>query len=188
MSWADEAKSEIVSRLKEIFGKDLVEDEWMSQAENEDWLKIGKVYAPRPDIVIGPLNIHSGVKANKERENIEEVFKKHSLVFQNLSEKVDPNGNENPRCLLAIEIEDSNTGKYMMGNFVNASILGKIGLVVVNKDNKGVWEDAERVEKFLRGALYHKKIKIATNTVLFEYSQFMAMLDKVNGAEKEDMR
>jgi hypothetical protein len=75
--WADEAKLEIVSRLKEIFGDDLVEDEWMSQAENEDWIKIGNVYAPRLDIAIGPLNIHSGEQAKKERENIEEVFKKY---------------------------------------------------------------------------------------------------------------
>jgi len=56
MYWADEAKLEIAKQLKEVFGNDLVRAEWRSSAKNEDWLKFGKVYAPRPDIAVGPFN------------------------------------------------------------------------------------------------------------------------------------
>jgi hypothetical protein len=69
--------------------------------------------------------------------------------------------------------------EYMIGNFINASILGKIGIVIVNGSNEKVWQNAERVMKFLEGASAHKKIPgITKNTMLFEYSQFMDRLDK----------
>ena len=180
MSWtAEEAKSKIANRLGEVFGNDLVIKEWESQAENKDWIKFGDIYSPRLDIAIGPLNIHSGEQAKIEKGNIEEAFTEYQPFFSNLLGRNNFNENKNPRCLLAIEIENSNKGKYMLGNFVNVSILGKIGLVVVNKNNKKVWEDAKRVEEFLEGALDRKKIMgIAKDTMLFEYSQFIDGLEK----------
>ena len=187
MSRAEEAKSEIANRLGEVFGNDLVIKEWKSQAENEDWIKFGDVYSPRLDIAVGPLNIHSGEQAKIEKRNIEEAFIEYQPFFSNLLGRNNFNENKNPRCLLAIEIEDSNTGKYMLGNFVNASILGKIGLVVVDKNNKEVWQDAKRVEEFLEGALNRKKIMgIAKDTMLFEYSQFIAGLEKAKERKRED--
>lgn len=73
----------------------------------------------------------------------------------------------------------------MMGNFINVSILGKIGIVVVNENNKSICQDAKRVEEFLEGASYRKKIMgIAKNTMLFEYSRFMDRLEKARSVKK----
>lgn len=186
MSWTTEkAKSEIANRLGEVFGNDLVIKEWESQAENKDWIKFGDIYSPRLDIAIGPLNIHSGEQAKIEKGNIEEAFIEYQPFFSNLLGRSNFDENKNPRCLLAIEIEDSNTGKYMMGNFINVSILGKIGIVVVNENNKSICQDAKRVEEFLEGASYRKKIMgIAKNTMLFEYSRFMDRLEKARSVKK----
>ena len=75
----------------------------------------------------------------------------------------------------------------MLGNFVNASILGKIGIVVVNENNKRVWHDAKRVEKFLEGASDHKKIMgIAKNTMLFTHSRFMGRLEEAGSLKKRE--
>jgi NADH:ubiquinone oxidoreductase subunit F (NADH-binding) len=74
----------------------------------------------------------------------------------------------------------------MIGNFINASILGKIGLVVVDKNNTKVWKDAERVVEFFKGASVHKKLEsIATNTMLWDYTKFMDKLEKAKERKRE---
>ena len=157
----------------------MVQTQWRSSSKNRDWLKFREVYAPRPDIAVGPFNTFPRDRAEKGKIKIEKVFKKYQSYFDKLLEKSNFNENQNPRCLLAIEIKGSNTGKHMIGNFINASILGKIGLVIIDKNNKRVWQDAERVIEFLRGASAHKKIPgITKNTMLCEYSLFMDGLDK----------
>lgn len=49
--------------------------------------------------------------------------------------------NENARCFIAIEIENENSKKHLMGSIVNAGALGRIGLLVA-------WQ-----EKVLRAAI-----------------------------------
>ena len=187
MQWAEEAKSEIANRLEEVFGNKEVRKEWRSHAENEDWLKFGEVYAPYPDIAVGPFNIHPREQGEKERKKIKEVYNQHESFFQNLLGKNVHDlrnflKNNNPRCLLAIEIEGSRGGKHMMGNIINTSILGYIGIVVVNEK---LWEDAERVKKYLDGASDFKKTKpIAKNAMVFEYNQFMDRLEKTKRSRR----
>lgn len=178
MHWTDDAQSKIANRLKEVFGNDSVETEWRSHAENKDWLQFGKVYAPYPDIAVGPFNIHSS--EYREIENILEAFKQHEIFFQEILGGNISNKNENPRCLLAIEIEHSGTGKYMIGNIINASILGYIGIVVVDKK---LLQNVKIVKKYLEGASKIKKIgNIAKNTAIFEYNEFIDRLDRLEKA------
>jgi hypothetical protein len=43
--------------------------------------------------------------------------------------------NENARCLFCIEVEQSGSKKHCLGNLVNASALGRIGLLVAMQDS-----------------------------------------------------
>ena len=72
------------------------------------------------------------------------------------------------------EIEASKTPKYMVGDFINASILGCVGIVVVPAK---LCKEALRIRKYLIGASEIKKIgDIAKNTIIVEYRQFMDRL------------
>lgn len=42
--------------------------------------------------------------------------------------------NRNARCFIAIEIENENSRKHLMGSIVNAGALGRIGLLVAWSD------------------------------------------------------
>lgn len=180
MEWTQEAQEAIAELFEKEFSNELVKTQWRSHAKNEDWLKFGKVYAPYPDIVVGPFNIHSS--EYREIENILEAFKQHEIFFQEILGGNISNKNKNPRCLLAIEIEHSGTGKYMIGNIINASILGYIGIVVVDKK---LLQNVKIVKKYLEGASIVKKIKpIAKNTMVFEYSQFMDRLEKAKRSRR----
>lgn len=175
MYWADETKLEIASQLKEVFSDEEVRKEWRSHAKNKDWLKFKQIYAPYLDIAVGPFNIYPKEQGEKGRKKIKEVYNQHESFFQNLLGK-NIYLNKNPRCLLAIEVEGSGTGKYMIGNIINASILGYIGIVVVNEKLR---EGAEDVKEYLDEASRVKKIEpIAKNTWVFEYNQFMDRLEK----------
>jgi len=181
MTWAGKAKTEIASQLKLIFGNDNVETEWRSSAENKDWLKYGKVYAPYPDIAVGPFNIHTGDQAEQERREIENSFNRHTNFLQNIFVK--NNHNQNPRCLLAIEIEYSGSEKYLVGDIINASILGYFGIIVVHDDLLSM---ATRIMKYLIGASEMNKIgNVARNVIVVEYSRFMERLPKAEKRKGE---
>jgi len=171
MYWADEAKLEIAKRFKEVFGNDLVRAEWRSSAKNEDWLKIGEVYSPRPDIAVGPFNtLTQDIRTIGEMKQKFDGEKDFFRLFD-----IRQGNNENPRCLLAIEIEGSRRGKYSVGNLLNSAILGYAGIVIVKEE---LWEDIKRIESYLDGAFKHGKIKekVTKNLALFKYEDFKQKL------------
>lgn len=60
---AIEAQKKLKVLFSDIFGGDQVIKEWPSNRNAEDWLKRfdnNIIYAPRPDIAIGPFNIAEG--------------------------------------------------------------------------------------------------------------------------------
>jgi len=174
MYWADEAKLEIAKRLKEEFGNDLVRAEWRSSAKNEDWLKIGEVYSPRPDIAVGPFNT-STQDIERTVGEIRQKFDEKKDFFRLFDIRHGNNGN--PRCLLAIETEGSRRGKYSLGNLLNSAILGYVGIVIVKEE---LWGDIKRIESYLDGAFKHGKIKekVTKNLALFKYEDFKRKLEK----------
>ncbi|MFT3934489.1 MAG: hypothetical protein QM726_12780 [Chitinophagaceae bacterium] len=106
-------------------------------------------YSPRVDIAVGPFSIQPGnnqmqeynklIQEKNVKKVLNELFKLHvknlgeeplinELVvadFNNLLIK-----NQNARCFLAIEIENENSKKHIMGSLINASSLGRVGIGV----------------------------------------------------------
>jgi hypothetical protein len=106
-------------------------------------------YAPRVDIAIGPF---STTEFGNQRLEIDETYMENSTWLHQLFDfhrenmanylieyqlpDFDEiiNFNNNPRCFLAIEIENKNSKKHVLGSIVNASSLGKIGIGIPMRD------------------------------------------------------
>jgi hypothetical protein len=84
--------------------------------------------------------------------------------------------NQNARCFLAIEIEKGNQSlKYLIGSAINASVLGRIGIVVA-------WDQC-RLNDLLRGReflSYMKQLEKnsfdTTNLMFLTSDQFITIL------------
>lgn len=105
-------------------------------------------YSPRVDIAVGPFSVESGMNRRAEynaiikQDNVNQFLKKvydfHILNIGEewLNEITIPEfdylirKNQNARCLMSIEIENSSTKKHIMGSMVNAASLGRIGIGV----------------------------------------------------------
>ena len=80
-------------------------------------------YAPRVDIAVGPFNTSPG-RASMTM----------GMLPPNLAQWFEGmRPNENPRCLLAIEVVYSGSAKHMLGDILNASAIGLFGLVVCHQ-------------------------------------------------------
>lgn len=145
-------QAEMNKLLAGIFGEENLRPEWRSNAHAKDWLYDENIYAPRPDIAVGPFNIEKG----RNISGIEDAFYRHQDFFYRL-EISNAHSNINPRCLIAIEIENSNKYKHMLGNIINASILGKIGIIVTLRDE--FHDAAIKMRNYLQGAFEIKKME-----------------------------
>jgi len=82
---------------------------------------------------------------------------------------------ENPRCLLAIEIEFSTSSKHILGGFTNASMMGLVGVVIGPED---------KYAKIARIAKYAHKLKetgkavdgLFLNVACYTTGEFMALV------------
>lgn len=122
--------------------------EWPSTKHSRDDLVFGEQYAPRPDFVVGPFNIDKN-HIEEANERIANRFHEYEGFIHDLeSEDRTILPNKNPRCFLSVEIESgSNTAKHMMGSMINASALGKVGIIVgVNSD---VYKTLINIRKYL---------------------------------------
>ena len=119
----------------------------------EEWAAFtGNVhqYAPRVDVALGPFSTTPGKTKEDEYNNLvlqpaindflRQVFDFHMANvfsmnipaermeiefnhFENVIYK-----NQNARCLIAIEIENTSSKKHIMGSLVNAASLGRVGI------------------------------------------------------------
>lgn len=101
-----------------------VTSEWRSSHDATDALSADvRRYAPRVDLAVGPFNTapgRAGMSLDMMPESIRPWFA--GLI-----------PNDNPRCLLAIEVVYSGSAKHMLGDLLNASALGLYGLVVCHE-------------------------------------------------------
>lgn len=109
-------------------------------------------YSPRVDIAVGPFSITHGENRIQEYndflldESVDSFLRQaFSFHVQNIGEEylneiIIPDfnrltrTNSNARCFLAIEIENSNSKKHLLGSIVNAASLGRVGIGVAYND------------------------------------------------------
>src|SRR3989344_5018827 len=134
-------------QLAEVLGRHFPEvvTQWPTSKDATDVFERDQtLYAPRPDIGVGPFSIAQG---NRYHEIVHD-FNEHAPrrlreVLQGLDQ------NRNPRCLFSIEIACSGSTKHILGDITNASLMGLYGLVVVEKGSKADGK-AQRVLNFLK--------------------------------------
>ncbi len=132
-------------KLAEILRKhyDQVVSQWSTSKDASDAFKRDEyVYAPRPDIGVGPFSIEPG---NKFEDIVRDFENK---TPRQLKDRLSPlNPNKNPRCLLSIEIVFSGSSKHILGDITNSSIMGLYGVVVTTRETH---DKVMRVFKFLK--------------------------------------
>jgi len=177
---AKEYKREIASKLVRIFGANQVKLEWdVAKNSRDDFTR--KLYCPRIDIAIGPFNIKRDV--DRDRGEINAAYSRHRYFINKLNAASDikisaEHLNENPRCLFAIEIENTGSRKSRLGSIANAAVIGKIGIIVAftEKSNKSL----KKIREYLRFATYARKTKenISKNVVIISKNDFLGVLEK----------
>ena len=132
---------QIEASLKSRFGEGNIISQWHIETNSSDSFDPIEMYHPRPDFIVKPVNVDTNITQNNEQ--IDNVYIEHTTILNYL--KMDQNinfeFNTNPRCFIAIECEDQNISpKYLIGSIINASALGKVGIVVaMNEEDMSYW-------------------------------------------------
>jgi hypothetical protein len=126
-------------QLQRLYPGEQVETQWYPFKGDDR-----NMYWPVVDIAVGPFAMHErlGHRYTKlmldRRAIIERLIEVHNSNVEELGERMDFGTllefNENARCLFCIEIEESGSRKHCLGNLVNASALGRIGLLVARNE------------------------------------------------------
>lgn len=154
-------------------------------------------YSPRVDIAVGPFSIVAGqnqtevynqlVISKNIQSFIRQLYHIHIKnigleinneitipLFENLIYK-----NQNARCFLAIEIENENSKKHIMGSLINAASLGRIGI--------GVAYSEKTMRTFIRIMNYlgflrrvEKNTYDTTNFLIISKDQMQTILTQIN--------
>lgn len=173
-------QSHMENLLKQIFLAENVKREWSIWNGAEDgFRRTNTTYAPRLDIAVGPFNTttenkHADTTAIRD-------FNEHpliaSIILKGQEENQNWQYNNNPRCLLAIEIEFSGSSKHILGDYTNASMMGHIGVVVSSAKN---YEKISRVGEYIKTLRQLEKAPadLFCNVVVYEENEFEGLLTR----------
>lgn len=179
-------KDRIIPLLEQIFGEKQVKKEW-DVAKNARDAYTRELYCPKIDIAVRPFNINGKVEKNKEM--IDSTYLRHKRFINKLSSvsgsKIRAEHNRNPRCFLAIEIENKGDRKPRLGSIVNAAILGKAGIIVTftkESDNS-----LRKIKKFLRFAkkVHKTEVDISKNVIIITKEDFFKALGEYAPSAKK---
>jgi hypothetical protein len=142
-------QEEITTRLKQLFGENNVISEWnVAKLSRDDLTR--RLYCPRVDIAVGPFNIDRNLEPNNL--SISEAYTSNLALIEAIKGRSDVRNrtlelNQNPRCFIAIEIENRTGPKHRIGSMVNASAIGKIGIMTAS--NRTVLNDLAKIREYL---------------------------------------
>lgn len=154
-------------------------------------------YSPRVDIAVGPFSIVAGQNQTHVynqlvvNENILSFIRQlYEIHIKNIGLEVNNEitippfedliyKNQNARCFLAIEIENENSKKHIMGSLINAASLGRIGI--------GVAYSEKTMRTFIRIMNYlgflrrvEKNTYDTTNFLIILKGQMQNILTQIN--------
>lgn len=189
MKDAKEYQEYFKQRLINKFGEPNVRGEWRA------FSNLPYQYSPIVDIAIGPYSIEDGQTKIDEynvlldNPEIKSFLKKiYDLHIENIGEewlheinisRFDDliQKNQNARCFIAIEIENTSTKKHIMGSLINAASLGRIGIgVAYNESVKRTFIRIMNYLAFLKRV--GKNTYDTTNFLIITKEQFKDLLDE----------
>lgn len=132
-------QSYLVDKLREVFLIDEVCEEWPSMGDEHNL----SIYSPRIDVAVGPFatqerlgNIYDNMVIRSETF-LRRLIKYNKINLEIYDGFVNASNyeeirylNHNARCFMAIEIENAVSRKHLMGGAINASALGRFGIVI----------------------------------------------------------
>jgi hypothetical protein len=171
---------EILLPLKRLFGANQVIPEWdVTSGSLDDFTR--QLYCPRIDIAVGPFNVNGNITRN--REVIDDAYFQHEDLIKKLSaadkrKMLDEHLNKNPRCLLAIEVENRGSRKHRLGSIVNVAALGKVGIIIAFTNES--YRSLEKLREYLRFISRVRKIErdISKNVIIISRDNFSRILDE----------
>jgi len=169
----------IYQKLIEVFGEDYVVMEWDVVKGSQDGYT-RKLYCPRIDFAIGPFNINRNFDYNNQI--ITEKYNEYEELFNLLIQHSDmPNnsltGNSNPRCFLTVEHENEVTRKHMIGTIINASAIGKVGIIIAAQEK--TYRALLRIRKYLESLVRFNKLNYKPeNIIIIKFNEFMTCMQQ----------
>lgn len=157
---------EVFSLLTEVFGEEYVVKEWdVAKNSQDDFTR--ESYCPRIDYAIGPFNIDRQLTHNQNlilhsRERYKDIIDNLQSHSDFIERELD--FNDNPRCFIAIEFENSTSQKHKLASIINSSAIGLLGIIVVPTEN--IFNKVNRLRRYLELLEGVGKISYSPNNVL----------------------
>ncbi|HEX3944952.1 MAG TPA: hypothetical protein VHW69_12770 [Rhizomicrobium sp.] len=172
-------QNDLIARLTPMMADGLIHREWSIRAGADDVFADVDAYAPRLDIALGPFNTTFG-RRHEDAEIIRQF--RSPLIEQLLNAIIDQNPhfyeNNNPRCLVGIEVEYATSSKHILGGITNAGMLGMLGVVVGSPQLIG---KVRRIHAYVQNLRQVEKApgEMFGNVGCFEHEEFLQLLADV---------
>lgn len=178
-----EYQIQIKDKLLDIYNE--VKTEWYSFKGHKD------KYCPRVDLAVGPFatdrryieEYNVLINSQKSHRFIQSLLSKHNSNVRSINPDENETDyetisdfNNNARCFLCIEIENKVSRKHLIGGLVNASALGRIGVLIAwTPDKLKAFLKLRNYLKFL--ARVDKNTFKTNNVLIVNREQFDECLD-----------
>lgn len=168
----------LFSLLRATFGEDQVRRQFDVGSKRNDAFDKYQLYSPRLDYAVGPYNLDRHREENVGRIN--NAFRDFQPMIQQLVEEgtgdlsAISHYNSNPRMFIAIEMEDKTSRKHRLGGIINASALGKVGILV--GANAEVYWSVFKIKSYLEYLRTYKSVILAPNVIAINKSRFVHVL------------
>jgi hypothetical protein len=186
-----EYQDDLENRLSPIFFPEEVKVEWASMQDEHDLT----LYSPRIDVAVGPFATQERYghiyDAMLDREQVQYFINRlvnfNRINLEAYGDFVRPveyreiiYSNYNARCFMAIEIENFVSRKHLMGGAINASALGRFGVVIP-------WSN-EKLRAFVKLVRYLHYLRYAEKNTFDTSNLLIVSRDQMDAAVEKTQR